>query len=328
VSESRVTATEPPPRSPAGAAPNPSGHPASGNGGEAATGGDAFQRPAGRPQEAREAARRLTQRGTRRLRNLLAHWNRVATDERLRSAAVTYGRLDYPRAEIHLRLSSRQEFHRLSSCQKEPWTVRWIENYLRPGDVLYDIGANVGAYTLLAAVVVPEARVVSFEPGPANFAALCANVELNAVADRVTAIPIALGDRPHQIRLTNNADVPGDAPRPVEVGTGGGSDARGGEEATTVLVDRLDDLVERFSLEPPQHLKLDVDGTEAAVLAGGDRVLASGSLRSVMVELEGGRDAAAADRLRAHGFELVEEVSKRDRTAGSPPYGLFVRTDA
>jgi FkbM family methyltransferase len=252
----------------------------------------------------------------------------VATDERLRSAAVTYGRLDYPHADIHLRLSSRQEFHRLSSCLKEPWTVRWIENYVRPGEVMYDIGANVGAYTLLAAVVVPEARVVSFEPGPANFAALCANVALNAVADRVTTIPIALGDRPHLVRFSHNPDSAGAAPRPVEVDAGAKSDARGGEDATIVLVDRLDDLVERFGLSPAQHLKLDVDGTEAAVLTGADRVLASGSLRSVMVELEGGRDAAAAERLHGHGFELVEEVSKRNRAAGSPPYGLFVRPDA
>jgi|SRR5947209_13256022 len=286
-----------------------------GRAGPAADGGSA--RPA---TETRQATRRLTRRGARRLRNLLAHWHRIATDERLRSAAVTYGRLDYPRADIHMRLSSRQEFNRLSSCRKEPWTVRWIEQHLRPGEVLYDIGANVGAYTLLAVVAVPGVRVVSFEPGPANFAALCANVELNAVGDRVITIPIALGDHPHAARLGHDSDVPGSAPRLV--------DGSSGEEATTVLVDRLDDLVERFGLAPPQHLKLDVDGTEAEVLAGGDRILASSSLRSVMVEMEGGRDGKAADRLRGHGFELVEEVTSSNRPASAPTYGFFVRPDS
>jgi FkbM family methyltransferase len=270
-------------------------------------------------QEGSEAARRLTWRAARRVRNLLAHWRRVATDERLRSAAIVYGRLDYPRAEIHLQLSSRQEFHRLNSCRKEPWTVRWIEHYLRPGEVLYDIGANVGAYTLLAAVVVPGARVVSFEPGPANFAALCANVELNAVADRVITIPIALGDHPRRARLGHAPDVPGAAPRMV--------DGDGGEEAITVLVDRLDDVVERFGLSPPRHLKLDVEGAEPEVLAGGERILASGSLRSVMVELDGSRGGEVADRLRGHGFDLVEETSGGDRPVNAPAYGLFVRAD-
>jgi len=270
--------------------------------------------------ETHQAARRLNRRGRRRLRNLVAHWHRIATDERLRSAAVTYGRLDYPRAEIHLRLSSRQEFHRLSSCRKEPWTVRWIEQHLQPGEVLYDIGANIGAYTLVAAVAVPEARVVSFEPGPANFAALCANVELNAVGDRVTTIPLALGDHPHPARLGHGPDVPGSAPRLDDAGSG--------EEATTVLVDRLDDVVERFGLSPPRHLKLDVDGTEAEVLAGGEKILAASSLHSVMVELDGGRDGKAADRLRGYGFDLVEEVTSSNRPASAPTYGLFVRPDA
>src|SRR5919106_5118479 len=150
-------------------------------------------------------------RTARRLRLLKAHLRRVATDERIRSAAVTYGRLDYSGAEIHLRLTSRPEFHRLSSCSKEPWTVRWIEDHLRPGEVMYDVGANVGAYTLLAAVAVPGARVVSFEPSPANFAALCANVELNEVAERVIAVPLALGDRPRSAALDRDAALPGSA---------------------------------------------------------------------------------------------------------------------
>lgn len=255
-------------------------------------------------------------RTARRLSNLIAHLRRVATDERIRSAAVTYGRLDYPAADIHLRLTSRAEFHRLSSCEKEPWTVRWIEEYLKPGEVLYDVGANVGAYTLLAAVAVPRLRVVSFEPSPANFAALCANLELNAVSERVIAVPLALGDRPRSALLDRNGAVPGTAPRVV--------DGVRSEEATVVLVDRLDDIVPRFDLPTPDHLKLDVEGAELEVLAGGERLLASGGVRSVMVELDQARGEEVADRLLSFGFEL-ERSSGRDRTRTTPDYGLFAR---
>ena len=166
-------------------------------------------------------------RTTRRLRNLRDHLRRVGTDERLRSAAVTYGRLDYPAAEIHLQLTSRDEFHRLRSCEKEPWTVRWIEEYLEPGEVLYDVGANVGAYSLIAAVGVPGSRVVAFEPGPANFAALCANLELNAVVERVIAVPLALGDRPRAASLDRDGAVPGTAPRVVDGVRRDGGDPHG-----------------------------------------------------------------------------------------------------
>src|SRR5947208_14114772 len=124
-------------------------------------------------------------RPVRRLRNLIAHLGRLADEERIRSVAVTHGRLDYPGAAIHLRLTSKAEFNRLHSCRKEPWTVRRIEKHVKPGEVLYAVGANVGPYTLLAAVVVPGVRVVSFEPSPANSAALCANVGLTEDRDRV-----------------------------------------------------------------------------------------------------------------------------------------------
>ena len=239
----------------------------------------------------------------------------MATDERLRSAAVTYGQLDYIRAAVYLQLTSRQEFHRLKSCEKEPWTVRWVEDYLGPDEVLYDVGANVGAYTLLAAVTVPGARVVSFEPSPANFAALCANLELNAVTDRVTPIPLALGDHPRSATMDSDATVPGASPRV-------NSDRAGGART---LVDRLDDVVERFDLPHPNHLKLDVDGGELEVLAGAEGVLDAGTVKSLMVELDRERERLVVDRLDGLGFELAERPADHDRDRSLPTYGLFIR---
>jgi FkbM family methyltransferase len=260
---------------------------------------------------------RVLARAARRTRNLIAHVRRVATDERLRSAAVTYGRLDYAKAAIHLRLTTRQEFHRLSSCAKEPWTVRWIEEYLKPGEVLYDIGANVGAYTLLAAVAAPGSRVVSFEPSPANFAALCANLELNEVSERVIPVPLGLGDHPRSALLDRDAAVAGSSPQLDAAAPAGG--------ATMVLVDRLDDVVDRFDLPAPNHLKLDVDGNELEVLEGAQRVLASDDTRSLMVELDREREDDLVDRLGGFGFQLAERVSGDDRPRSMPAYGLFTR---
>jgi FkbM family methyltransferase len=247
----------------------------------------------------------------------MAHLRRVGTDERLRSAAVTYGRLDYPGADVYLQLTSREEFHRLGSCAKEPWTVRWIESYLEPGDVLYDIGANVGAYTVLATVAVPGLRVVSFEPSPANFAALCANVDLNRASDRVIAVPLALGDRPRSAMLDREGADPGASPRL--------QDGAPAEAATKALVDRLDDVVRRYDLPPPDHLKLDVDGGELDVLAGAEGLLSSGAVRSAMVELDRQREGDVVGRLGSFGFKLAERVSGPDREPTLPSYGLFTR---
>jgi FkbM family methyltransferase len=251
-----------------------------------------------------------------RLRNLVRHLGRLADDERIRSAATAYGRLDYPNAEIHLQLTSPEEFYRLKSCSKEPWTVRWIEQYLQPGEVLYDVGANVGAYTLVAAVAVPGARVVAFEPGAANFAALCANLELNEVGERVMPVPLALGDSARPAPL-QGAGIAGASPSLNGVA--------GREHGTTVLVDRLDDVVDRFGFPPPDHLKLDVDGGELQVLAGAERLLQGDGIRSAMVELDRVRGAEVTERLTALGLELAERFSGSDRPADAPSYGLFMR---
>ena len=255
-------------------------------------------------------------RTTRRLRNLYAHLRNVATDERLRSAAVSYGQLDYPRAAIYLRLTSRQEFNRLKSCEKEPWTVRWLEEYLNPDEVLYDVGANVGAYTLLAAIATPGVRVISFEPSPANLDALCANLELNDVTERVTPIPLALGDEPRSAALDPDAAVPGGSPS---------VDSQASPGAMRVLVDRLDDVVERFGLPSPHHLKVDVDGGELEVLAGAERTLAAGTARSLMVELDRERESAVVERLGGLGYGLADRPAPRDRDRALPTYGLFTR---
>jgi FkbM family methyltransferase len=255
-------------------------------------------------------------RTTRRLRNLVAHLRQVATDERIRSASAGYGRLDYPDAEIHLQLTSRSEYHRLRSCAKEPWTVRWIEEHVKPGDVLYDVGANVGVYTLLAAVAVPGSRVVAFEPAPANFAALCANLDLNEVAERSIAVPLALGDRAGAAFIDRDGSVPG-----ASVSLHGTER----EQAITVLVDRLDEVVERYGLPRPDHLKLDVDGSELDVLAGGREVLSSTQLRSAMVELESGQANEVIAELEGLGLALVERATGGERPRNAPSYGLFAR---
>ncbi len=71
-------------------------------------------------------------------------------DDAVRSAAGTGSTI--PSTEIWLRATSMPELRwRARSCAKEPWTVRWIQESIRKGDVLYDIGANVGTFALLAA---------------------------------------------------------------------------------------------------------------------------------------------------------------------------------
>src|SRR5687768_12995904 len=85
--------------------------------------------------------------------------------------------LDYPNRKILMEIETQvEQAFRVHSCSKEPWTIDLIER-MEPGDVLYDVGANVGPYTLVAAAL--GHRVVAIEPGYQNYARLCHNLAMN-----------------------------------------------------------------------------------------------------------------------------------------------------
>jgi hypothetical protein len=93
-----------------------------------------------------------------------------------------------------------------------------------------------------------------------------------------------------------------------------------------VMMFRLDDLIDAFRLPPPNHIKLDVDGGELAVLEGAARTLALPVLRSVLIEVSSSLSSAISEVLRGHGLHLQSKVSVRNKAGEYEVwYGLFGR---
>jgi FkbM family methyltransferase len=231
-------------------------------------------------------------------------------------------RLPYPHAEILLRVTSKAERARLNACVKEPFTIEWIRRWVQPGDVLYDIGSNVGVYSLVAAKG-GGARVIAFDPSYSNIASLGANILLNGVVDQVTPLPVALSD-------TTGRNI--FALRSLDAGaarhTLGEAPSEEGPALyrQPVLTFRLDDLVQLADLPLPNHIKLDVDGGELAVLQGAARTLESPSLRSVLIEVGTSMSEAITTALSTHGLRLDSKVNVQSRTGEYLVwYGLFTR---
>lgn len=222
----------------------------------------------------------------------------------LQGEAVAF--LDYERCAVRLGVSSAIEYHtRLHSCAKEPETVSWIEQSLTPGDVLYDIGANVGAYTLVAAAYWGETvRIVAIEPSPINFARLLGNLTLNPCARHVIPLPVALGHRAGLELLHMENLVPGGALHALgEPVNYAGCPFRPVRSCPT-LTFTLDALVAQFGLPQPTHLKLDVDGTELGVLKGAEETLRG--VRHLLVEGDARHPQTEMTRLflQERGFRI------------------------
>jgi FkbM family methyltransferase len=220
-------------------------------------------------------------------------------------------RLDYRRKDLYLAVSSPMDVGRAAACAKEPGTVRWIEEQV--SGVFYDIGANVGAYSLVAwAFSNGRTRVIAFEPGFSTFPQLCRNILLNGSEGQITPLNIALSDHsgPEVFRYGSI-----DAGAAQHVGLSTGATASGSNDGRVVFQQQmwthtLDDAIDRFQLPAPAHIKIDVDGHELAILVGAERTLKAGTVRSLQIEIgELDPDTAAIHSfLEGCGFS-VDRVS-------------------
>ena len=230
--------------------------------------------------------------------------------------------LDYPRSELMLYVTSNAEFKkRVFACEKEPWTVAWLEREVGHGSVLYDIGANVGAYSLIAAS--RGSSVIAFEPGYASYARLCDNIVLNGFDDSIVPVPLLLAPTTGQTRFDYSSLPPGYAKHAVEgEGTTGSRTPAAPVFRQHALAMRLDDAVRTFVLPPPTHVKIDVDGFEVAVLEGGAKTLGGESLVSLLIEVDGSNESEVVALLGGHGFQPAERHGVPDALAS---YVVFRR---
>jgi FkbM family methyltransferase len=224
-----------------------------------------------------------------------------------RGRLESIGRLDYPSGSIRLMVDSEAELARLRSCFKEPETVAWIERFVRRGEVVFDIGANVGAYSLVVDRSTQGAcKVYAFEPSFSTFAQLSRNVALNGGQGRVIPLLVALSDVNGLVAFNYSSLSPGTALHALGEAVDHQGRPFSPEFSQPVLSYRMDDFIGQFALPVPNHIKLDVDGVELKVLRGAACTLANPALRSVLVEVEPARPefSAIQSLLVANGFSL------------------------
>lgn len=177
----------------------------------------------------------------------------------------------------------------------EPETFAWFR--VQPGDVVVDVGAHIGRYTVLGARL--GGQVVSIEPDPANFEMLAANVQLNGPSD-VHLERVAASDANGLRRfLPSTGSNRGTSALESE------SNADPSREGVLVECRRLDDIVERHGLSRIDWLKIDVEGHEVEALHGADRCLSI--TRRLSLEVTAESEKACRSITDRAGFEIEAE---------------------
>lgn len=205
---------------------------------------------------------------------------------------------------------------------KEPTTIPYLETF-DSNDVFLDIGANIGMYSIYAAVMT-GCRVYCVEPEALNFAELNKNIYLNNLHDRVLAFCAAAGERMEIGKLLLGAFAVGHSHHDYNESTW----RKDMQWTPEIKVDRaqripqgtvsvpIDELVASGVVPQPNHIKIDVDGHEPMVIAGAQRTLANPALKTVLVEIDFGIGACSAiiDQMVAQGWSYSTDQLITNRT--------------
>ena len=136
---------------------------------------------------------------------------------------------------------------------------------LKPGDIVYDLGANVGFYSLLASILVgPQGKVFSFEPAPRNLLLLRKHLALNGITN-CAVFESAVTDSSGRANFAPAADW------------SEGHLTTESADSFAVPTVSLDELVDSGELPLPQMIKCDIEGAEYSALRGAIRTLQAGS---------------------------------------------------
>ncbi len=203
----------------------------------------------------------------------------------------------------------------------ESFNLQSMQLLLEPGDIAYDVGANIGLFTRWMVQGCEASQVVAFEPMTQNVVALKRNVELGRIENKVTIIPCALSDVDGSDLLQIDDVMTASA---VLNSVSGGLASEGrrslGLPPRTEKVEtrRLDTLLSSGELAhvPPAVIKIDVEGAEVAVLRGANHVLCSEHPK-LIVELHGAEQAKQILRmLFGYGYWVAGKVDRRFDLSG------------
>lgn len=182
----------------------------------------------------------------------------------------------------------------------EPNLQQAIQEFIKPGWVVFDVGSNIGYISLmLAKAVSPSGRIYAFEALPDNFARVQRNIQLNSFGETIAPIHAAVIDETKPVTFlvgpsNGMGKVSGSAGRQEVVY----------EQSLTVPGIALDDFVYLQKHPVPQAVKMDIEGGEVLALPGMQRILREAH-PLMLLELHGPESAEVARTLLTQaGYRL------------------------
>lgn len=205
--------------------------------------------------------------------------------------------------------NSLNEYRVNTFLTKEPETINWI-NTFKEKDIFWDIGANIGLYSIYASVI-SKCKVFSFEPSVFNLEILARNINLNYQKNKITIIPISISSNKSISDFFCSSTQKSGA-----LSSFGNKVDQHGNELKSLfsyltLGMSVDELIKFYDLETPDYIKIDVDGNEHLILQGAKEALKK--CKGILLELSDDyfeQSAVSYKILKEYNFKLESKYYK------------------
>jgi len=189
--------------------------------------------------------------------------------------------------KLIFKTKSKKEFFLRTEIayESEKTTMEWIRDFIQPNDIVFDIGANVGSYSLLIGkkLNLGSGKVYSFEPDFQNFYSLNFNIINNNLVGRVIPIALPIDDKLNFNCFLLSSLESGSAEHVLNKKIDFLNLKNPHVQGVVTL--SLDDFIKLDDVPFPQHLKIDVDGSELNIIKGAKEFLNDKRLKTMIIEI-------------------------------------------
>lgn len=169
---------------------------------------------------------------------------------------------------------------------QEPETIEWINNFEDNLNIFWDIGGNIGLYSIYSALRHKNLQIFCFEPSTSNLRTLSRNISINNLQNRININQFALSDKKNIYQTMHETHfIEGHSMSTFSYNIDFEGKNLVPEQKYNIYGTSIDNLIEAKILKCPNYIKLDVDGIEHKILDGAKKTLMNNDLKSILVEV-------------------------------------------
>ena len=212
---------------------------------------------------------------------------------------------------------------------KEPETLDWIDTFDKSDDfIFWDIGANIGLYSIYNSLKHKKSQTISFEPSTSNLRVLSRNISINNLFDRIKifTVPLTKGENKFLIMKEGEFQEGG-----ALNSFGENFDFEGKKFSSKmnyqIYGTNINYLIDNKILDIPDYIKIDVDGIEHLILEGGNKYLSNKKIKSLSIEINENfteQHEKVIEIMKKNDFKILHKKHSEDLFKNDP-YNKFIR---